>query len=95
MYRVSVLDPEGIVANSVTADSLAGTAKLVIGLAGCIGDEWTKPLLDADGELTIEVKGAGERDLTETEKTDLAALVAELGANPVSSDGDGSRWSLG
>lgn len=93
-YRVSVLDPEGIVADSRTADSLAQTAKLMLSLAGCIGEPWTKPLLDADDELTVQVKGAGDRELSADEKAGLTALLEEFGAFHIANDADGGRWGI-
>lgn len=93
-YRVSVLDNEGVVAESRTADSLARTAKMMLALAACIGDPWTKPLLDADGELTICVRGAGDRELTDDEKAGLTALLEEFGAFHVAPDDSGGRWGV-
>lgn len=95
MYRVSLLDPEGVVADSRTSDSLAGTAKLMLNLAGCIGEPWTKPLLDADDELTVSVKGAGDRELTDNEKAGLTALLEEFGAFRLEADDSGGRWGIG
>lgn len=94
LYRVSLLDREGIVADSRVSDSLAGTAKLMLDLAGCIGEPWTKPLLDADGELTICVKGAGDRDLSDDEKAGLTALLEEFGAFHVDDSAEGGRWGI-
>lgn len=94
LYRVSLLDREGVVADSRVCESLAGTAKLMIGLAGCIGERWTRPLLDADGELTICVKGAGERDLTDDERAGLTALLEEFGAFHVDDSAEGGRWGV-
>lgn len=94
-YRVSVLDQEGIIADSRTSDSLAGTARLLLDLADCIGEPWTQPLLDADDELAISVKGAGDRELTTNEKHGLTALLEEFGASKLADDGQGGRWSIG
>jgi len=93
-YRVSMLDNEGVVANSRTADSLADAAKLMISLAGCIGEPWTKPLLNADGELTVCVRGAGDRELEPAEKDGLTALLEEFGAFHVEPDESGGRWGI-
>ena len=94
-YRVSVLDPAGVVADSRVADSLAATAKLMLGLAECIGEPWTKPLLDADDELTVSVKGAGDRDLTPDERDGLTALLQEFGAFKLEHNAEGGRWGIG
>jgi hypothetical protein len=94
-YRVTLLDREGIVADTRTSDSLAGTAKLMLDLAGCIGEPWTKPLLDADGELTVSVKGAADRELSEDEKAGLTALLEEFGAFQLEHDDSGGRWGIG
>lgn len=93
-YRVSLLDPEGVVADSRTADSLAATARIMLGLAGCIGERWTLPLLDADGELTVQVKGAADRDLTADERDGLTALLEEFGAFHLEDDDEGGRWGV-
>lgn len=93
-YRVSVLDPEGVVTDSRTADSLAATAKMMLGLAGCIGERWTKPLLDADGEFTVQVKGAGDRDLSDDERAGLTALLEEFGAFNLEADGSCGVWGI-
>lgn len=93
-YRVSLLDNEGVVADSRTAGTLADTARLMVSLGECIGEPWTEPLLDADGELTIRVKGAGDRELSELEKNGLRALLEELGATDRGDDADGSRWEI-
>ena len=95
LYRVALLDPEGVVADSRTADSLAATAKLMIDLAGCIGERWTQPLLDADGELTVSVKGAGDRQLSPDEQAGLAALLEEFGAFNLERDDEGGKWAVG
>lgn len=94
-YRVSVLDLEGVVADSKTADSLAATAKLMLGLAESIGEPWTTPLLDADAELTVRVKGAGDRELSPDEQQGLMALLEEFGAFKLEDDGEGGRWGIG
>jgi hypothetical protein len=93
-YRVSLLDNSGTVADSRTADSLAGTAKLMIDLAESIGEPWTKPLLDADGELTVRVKGAADRDLSADEQAGLTALLEEFGAFQLERDDSGGRWGI-
>lgn len=93
-YRVSLLDREGVVVDSRIAVSLARAAKLMLGLADCIGEPWTKPLLDADGELTVQVKGTADRELSDDEKTGLTALLEEFGAFQLEPDDDGRRWGV-
>lgn len=93
-YRVSLLDPAGTVADSRTCDSLAATAQLMLKLARQSDEPWAKPLLDADGELTVQVKGAGERELSADEKDGLTALLEEFGAFNLETDEFGGRGTV-
>jgi hypothetical protein len=79
-YRVSVLDRNGVVAASRTAGTLPETAGLLVALGGCVEEEWAKPLLDAQGEFTVEVTRSGGRTLNDSDKAYLEECVQALGA---------------
>jgi len=93
-YRVSVLDPAGDIYTSQTVDSLADAARATLRYVYLAHDEPVPGLLDDDGELTVRVKGAGERELTEDEKAGMQALMAEFGADFLEPDDAGGRWDL-
>ena len=93
-YRVSLLDREGVVAYSAVLESLPDVAANMLAHADLIGHPATRHLLDADGELTIKVRGPGERELTDTEKTGLQALLEEFGATHLEDDSDGDSWTI-
>lgn len=80
MYRVSLLDHDGTVANSQTAEGIPATAALLVALGACTGQEWAKPLLDELGEFTAEVRAEGGRILTVEESAILMNTVERYGA---------------
>src|SRR5689334_18764879 len=79
MYRVSLLDRNGTVATSRTAEGLRETAALLVALGACTGEEWAKPLLDELGEFTADVRAEGGRILNAQESAALLGTVEQLG----------------
>ena len=93
-YRIYVLDREGVAVDSRAATTLADTASILLTLADSIDEPWAKPLLDADGELTLRVKGAADRELSADEKAGITALLEEFGAFRLATDDEGGRWAI-
>jgi hypothetical protein len=93
-YRVSVLDPEGILVYSQIEHSLADAAKTMLKLADISHEDPVRDVLDRDGNANVRVRHIDNRELEPAEKDAFTALLAEFGADKIGDDGPAGVWSL-
>lgn len=95
LYRVSLIDGNGVVGHSRTTETLRGVAAILVDLGNRTGDPALRPFLDEYGELTASLTRAGGRPLLDGEADHVLELVEELGGIvPDTDDQVGElRWS--
>jgi hypothetical protein len=92
-YRVSLLDAAGSIVTSRTEHSLLEAAKTTLAFVGHAHDD-DPALLDATGGANVQVRGMGDRELTDAEKDRIRTLFEEWGASLVPSPDEPETWNL-